>query len=252
MTNYNKLLNNLNELKLTAMAENLDSVISSVVNGHKDFTDSLYELTEYQISYKRKKETEWCIQWGAFPFRKTFEDFDFSFQPSINKKEVLEFKNLRFMEKAENILFVGSPGVGKTHLAVSIGLEAATHKNQVRFITCGDLLNQLSEAYSGGKLDSKLALYSRYKILIIDEIGYMPIDKMSANLLFQLINKRYEKRSTIITTNKALNKWGEMFNDNVMANAILDRLLHHSHIINITGRSYRLKDIVMESQDKSD
>ena len=103
-----------------------------------------------------------------------------------------------------------------------------------------------------GKLDSKLALYSRYKVLIIDEIGYMPIDKMSANLLFQLINKRYERRSTIITTNKALNKWGEMFNDNVMANAILDRLLHHSHIINITGKSYRMKDVLMESQDKSD
>ncbi len=252
MTNYNKLLNNLNELKLTAMADNLDIVLSSIVAGHKDFTDGLYELTEYQLSYKRKKETEWCIQWGAFPFRKTFEDFDFSFQPSINKKEVMEFKSLRFMDKAENILFVGSPGVGKTHLAVSIGLEAATHKNQVRFITCGDLLSQLSKAHNEGKLDNKLALYSRYKVLIIDEIGYMPIDKVSANLLFQLINKRYEKRSTIITTNKALNKWGELFNDNVMANAILDRLLHHSHIINITGRSYRMKDVLMESQDKSD
>lgn len=252
MTNYNKLLNNLNELKLSAMADNLDSVISSVINGQKDFTDGIYELTEYQVSYKRQSEMNWCIKWGAFPFRKTFEDFDFSFQPSINRKEVLEFKNLRFMEKAENILFVGSPGVGKTHLAVSIGIEAAKHKNQVRFITCGDLISQLSKALNEGKLDNKLALYSRYKILIIDEIGYMPIDKMSANLLFQLINKRYEKRSTIITTNKALNKWGEMFNDNVMANAILDRLLHHSHIINITGKSYRMKDVLMESQDKSD
>lgn len=158
---------------------------------------------------------------------------------------------LRFIERAENILFVGSCGVGKTHLATAIGLEAASHKKQARFINCSDLLLVLKKARQEGELEKKLALYSRYQLLIIDEVGYLPMDSESANLLFQLINKRYEKKSTIITTNKPLSKWGELFNDNVLANAILDRLVHHSHIINITGRSYRTKDLGLQEMEES-
>ena len=193
------------------------------------------------------------IQFAGFPFIKSFEDFDFSFQPSINKEEILDFKNLRFLEKSENILFVGSPGVGKTHLATAIGLENARNNHSTYFINCNDLIQVLKKAFLQNRLEDKLKTLSKYKLLIIDEIGYLPIDIEGANLLFQLINRRYEKNSIIITTNKPFSKWGELFGDATIANAILDRLLHHSHIINITGNSYRLKDRIKlpETNDKN-
>ena len=190
----------------------------------------------------KEKRIHHSIQFAGFPFYKTFDDFDFSFQPSLNKEEILDFKNLRFIENAENILFVGSPGVGKTHLATSIGIENAKCNHSTYFINCNDLIQTLQKAYLQNRLDDKLKTLSKYKLLIIDEVGYLPINIESANMLFQLINKRYEKASTIITTNKQFSKWGELFGDITIANAILDRLLHHSHIININGNSYRLKD----------
>ena len=177
---------------------------------------------------------------------KSLEDFDFTFQPSINKEQIMDFKNLRFIENVENILFVGSPGVGKTHLATAIGIENAKNNHSTYFINCNDLIQVLKKAYSQNRFDDKLKTLSKYKLLIIDEVGYLPIDIEASNMLFQLINKRYEKNSTIITTNKPFAKWGELFGDNMIANAILDRLLHHSHVINITGRSYRTKNILKE------
>ena len=149
---------------------------------------------------------------------------------------------MRFIENKENILFLGVPGVGKTHLATSIGIEAAKNRKITYFINCHDLILQLKRAKLENRLETRLKFFSKYKVLIIDEVGYLPIDKEGANLLFQLINKRYENSSTIITTNKPFSEWGEGFGDSVLASAILDRLLHHSHVINIVGSSYRLKD----------
>ena len=242
MNNYNRLLNNLEELKLNKMREKIDDYIDLINKNKKDIVDGLYELTNYEINVMKEKTVQHSIQFAGFPFYKTFEDFDFSFQPSINKEEILDFKNLRFIEKAENILFIGSPGVGKTHLASSIGIENARSNHSTYFINCNDLIQSLQKAYLQNRLDDKLKTLSKYKLLIIDEVGYLPINIESANMLFQLINKRYEKASTIITTNKPFSKWGELFGDITIANAILDRLLHHSHIININGNSYRLKD----------
>ena len=242
MNNYNRLLNNLEELKLNKMREKIDDYIDLINKNKKDIVDGLYELTNYEINVMKEKRVQHSIQFAGFPFYKTFEDFDFSFQPSINKEEILDFKNLRFIEKAENILFIGSPGVGKTHLATSIGIENARSNHSTYFINCNDLIQSLQKAYLQNRLDDKLKTLSKYKLLIIDELGYLPINIESANMLFQLINKRYEKASTIITTNKPFSKWGELFGDITIANAILDRLLHHTHIININGNSYRLKD----------
>lgn len=242
MSNYNRLLNNLENLKLLKIKENLDTYIELINKQEKDIVNSLYELTKLEIDVMNEKKAKHSIQFAGFPYYKTFEDFDFSFQPSLNKEEILDFKNLRFIEKAENILFVGSPGVGKTHLSISIGIENAKNNHKTYFINCNDLIQSLKKAYLQNRLDDKLNTLSKYKLLIIDEVGYLPIDKESANMLFQLINKRYEKGSTIITTNKPFSEWGELFGDSMIANAILDRLLHHSHIINITGNSYRLKD----------
>lgn len=189
-----------------------------------------------------------CVKVANFPFLKTFEDFDFNFQPSINKEQIISYKYLDFINKCENILFVGSPGVGKSHLATSIGIEAAKQRVSTYFISCNDLVLQLKRAHIENRLEQRLKFFARYRLLIIDEVGFLPLDELSSKLLFQIISRRYEKSSTIITTNKPLSKWGEVFGDPIIANAILDRLLHHSKVINIVGRSYRTKDIVTDEE----
>lgn len=168
----------------------------------------------------------------------------------MNKQQLLELESLRFLENKENILFVGSSGVGKTHLAVSIGIAAAKRRYMTYFISCHDLIMQLKKAHSENRLEQRLKQFFKYKLLIIDEIGYLPVDRDGANLFFQLIAKRYEETSTIITTNQPFSKWGEVFSDNTLANAILDRLLHHSSVIKIAGPSYRLKDKLEEIEGK--
>lgn len=242
MTNYTRLLSNLEELQLNRIKDNLDEHIGRINNKELDYIESLHELTNLEIQAREDRATHACVRVANFPYRKELKDFDFSFNPKINKEKILDFKHLRFIENKENILFLGVPGVGKTHLATSIGIEAAKNRKITYFINCHDLILQLKRAKLENRLETRLKFFSKYKVLIIDEVGYLPIDKEEANLLFQLINKRYENSSTIITTNKPFSEWGEVFGDSVLASAILDRLLHHSHVINIVGSSYRLKD----------
>jgi len=242
MNIYNNVLNNLDELKLekikSCLADYLDSIKS------KDLTplEILKDLTDMELEAKKIRSAKSRIGIANFPYERTIQDFDFDYQPSINKREIQDLATLRFIEQKQNILFIGSPGVGKTRLATAIGMEAAQKRYITYFISCHDLIAQLCLAYRENRLESRLRHYSKYKLLIIDEIGYLPIDKLGANLFFQLIARRYEKNSTIITTNQPFSKWAEVFDDSVIAAAILDRLLHHSTIINITGKSYRTKD----------
>lgn len=241
MSNYNKLLTNLEELKLDKIRGFLPNYLDQITNEQLCFTEALYQLTEKELEFRNERASKIQISVSAFPFEKTVSDFDFDFQPSVNKVQIKEFESLSFIEKKENILFFGSSGVGKTHLAISIGMAAAKKRYLTYFISCHDLVMQLSKAALENRLEAKLKHFAKYKLLIIDEIGYLPIDKNGANLLFQLVAKRYEKNSTIITTNQTFSKWGEVFSDLTLANAILDRLIHHSSIVKITGPSYRLK-----------
>ena len=239
---HQQLNTSLEHLKLYQMKEHLKEVSDFVTQNKLSFSDGLLKLCNYEIDHKSEIASKSMVKAAAFPFVKTVEDYDFEFQPGVNRQEIMELTSLRFMEHAENIVFLGSSGVGKTHLATAIGVVAAKKRYSAYFIKCHDLLQQLKRAKIENRLEYKLKYINRYKLLIINELGYLPIDKEDSNLFFQLIDGRYEKKSTILTTNINFNDWDSVFYDAVVANAILDRVLHHSHVVTINGRSYRVKD----------
>lgn len=224
------------------MIAHLDDTIDFMNKNELSFIDTLIKLTDYEIDMKEANMIKSMVKVGAFPHLKEVKDFDFEFQPSINKQQILDFTTLRFIEQKENIVFLGTSGVGKTHLATAIGIAAAKKRTSTYFIKCNELILNLKKAKLENRLESRLKHYAKYKLLIIDEIGYLPIDAEDAKLFFQLIDMRYEQKSTILTTNASFNTWSDIFQDPKIANAILDRVLHHATVVNIIGDSYRLKD----------
>lgn len=250
MNNYQNLCNNLKELKLNQISINLDEYIDQVNEGKISIVDALYELTSKEIEVKNFNAMNAMVKVAGFPHLKELKDFDFDFQPKINKQQFLDFESLRFLENNSNIILIGNSGVGKTHLATSIGIAAAKKRVSTYFIKCHDLIDQLKKAYLENRLETRIKHFAKYKLLIIDEIGYLPIGEEEAKMFFQLIDRRYEKKSTIITSNINLSDWSNIFVDNMLASAILDRLVHHSSIVNILGSSYRTAEALSKVGQK--
>lgn len=240
---YMRARANLSELKLDRMCAAMPDYVRMVADGERDFAQAVAEMTQAEVAARRERIMRQRIRSSGFPYVKTLADFDWSFQPSVPRAKVEELATLRFMDGAENVLLVGSPGVGKTHLAVAIGIEAVKAGREVRFTDCARLVEDLKDASSRGILKNRLKYYAHSKLLAVDELGYLDIDEQGADLMFQLVSTRYEQRSTIITTNVGIGGWSKVFGDEVTAGAIADRVCHHCTLIKITGRSYRLKDL---------
>ncbi len=248
-SSYQQLVSNLEYLNLKQVLTHLHDTIDFSTKNELSFVDTLVKLTNYEIDVREKTMINSMVKVGAFPHRKEVNEFDFEFQPTINKQQILDFLSLRFIEDKQNIIFMGTSGVGKTHLATSIGIAAAKKRTSTYFIKCNELILNLKRAKLENRLEARLKHYGKYKLLIIDEIGYLPIDKEDAKLFFQLIDLRYEKKSTILTTNISFKEWDAVFQDTKLANAILDRVLHHATVVNIVGPSYRIKDHLEKDDD---
>lgn len=230
------------KLRLTKTQARLEALLQEAVDKELSYGDLLDQLFTEEIAAKTVKNISMRTNLARFPFVKTLESFDFAYQPSLDKKQLHTLASCHFIEHGENVIILGPPGVGKTHLSVALGLKAIEHGYRVLFTTAANLIATLSKAQQEGKLEEKLKTFTVPRLLIIDEIGYLPIDQAGANLFFQLISRRYEKGPVILTSNQSFGSWGEVFGDRVIATAILDRVLHHAITMNIRGNSYRLKD----------
>jgi DNA replication protein DnaC len=232
----------MQKMDLPDLAQGYEALAEQAAQKQLPYCDFLEQALECEYHARQERNIKVRTQLAGFREIKRLEQFDFKFPTSIDEKKVRELANLRFLERHENVLLLGPPGVGKTHLAVSLGMEAIRQGFGVYFVSLPNLLERLALAPAENRLRRKMSHLRKCRLLILDEIGYQTLDRQATTGLFQLISERYERASVILTSNKSYGEWGTIFQDNVIASAILDRLLHHSHTINIKGESYRLKD----------
>lgn len=232
----------LDTLGLREADMTLEAHLERAASQEQSYAELLSELLSDEVLARHDRNLATRKKLAHLPYHKTLEQFDFTFQPSIDERQIRELKTLRFAHDASNVIFLGPPGVGKTHLSVGLAMEALRAGMSAYFITAHDLIEDLSTATQEGRLKKRWQVYLRPKILIIDEMGYLPMGELGATLFFQLVSARYERGSIILTSNKSYGDWGGVFSEPVIATAILDRLLHHSMTLNIRGESYRLKE----------
>lgn len=241
----------LRELGLYVMAERYQDLAEEALKARSPYPQYLANLVNAQLAARMDRSFRERLARARFPAIKTVEEFSFSFQPGLDECQIRTLAQLSFLNSAENILFVGPPGVGKTHLAIALGVKACAARKRVAFYQVGELLDQLVLAHAAGVLPGKLLDLSRLNLLILDELGYLTLDVLRANLFFQVVSRLYERSSIIVTTNRRFEAWGEVFaGDGVIAGAILDRLLHHRHLIAINGPSYRTPDLTAPAGER--
>jgi len=236
-----ELLAMLTRLKLTAIRDQLDSLLDQASRSELNLREALGMLCAAEVARKDERRVQMGLSIAQFPFVRTLDGFDHEAQPSIDPKQIRELASSRWIGNGDSLLLLGPPGVGKTHLAVGLGREAILRGYSTLFVPATALVTALARAHTEGRLEEKLVHYSKPKLLIIDELGYLPFEPNAAHLFFQLVSRRYERGSILVTSNRSVSEWGTVFGDAVVATAILDRLLHHSHVITIRGDSYRLR-----------
>lgn len=236
-----RIVRNARELKLLGLAESADELVDRAEEGDLGYREFLDLVLEDEVGVVEGRRYASRLKLSALPHHKTLSEFDASFQPELDPKRLAELKSLRFMEAKVSTLILGPPGVGKTHIAVGVAMEALRSGYVVRYTTLDELVRDLRQADQLGKLREKLSYYQRPQLLLCDEVGYLPLQREDANRFFQLVNRRYGRNSMIITSNKRVSEWAELFGEEVMAAAILDRLLHDAEVLTINGPSYRLR-----------
>jgi DNA replication protein DnaC len=236
---------NLTYLKLPFIREHYQSLAAQAAEKQLPHIDYLEQLADGEAAHRRDRFTQRRIQQARFPGIKTLEQFNWSWPKKINRLQIKNLFRLQFIPDKANVIFLGGVGVGKTHLATALGYQACLEGHSVLFATAIDVINTLAAAQSTGRMKTELKKYTRPAVLVLDELGFLPIDKAGADLLFQVISQRYEQGALVITSNRAFKNWPEIFNnDNTLTSAILDRLLHHAETVLIEGKSFRMKDTI--------